>query len=242
MSSGQTNSNQSKWLPLIPDSMTMLNLFCGFLSILAAWKGDFIQAAWFVIFSLIFDSLDGNIARIFNTSGALGRELDSLADMVSFIVAPAFFMAVFIFNEHYLQLIVLVYLCAGAFRLARFNIGPSVKDRFQGLPTPAAAVFLIMSAAASVKGGWAQASFFKGLSVAIVVSTSFLMASKINYPKLSAIKFSKWKWIFFLSLALFIIFSVIVNLETGLAAIFCFFAFFSPVYYLTLKSNLQTTS
>ncbi len=98
METSDSNSKNNRWLSLIPDMMTMFNLFCGFFSILAAWKGDFIQAAWFVILSLIFDSLDGNIARIFRTSGSLGRELDSLADMVSFIVAPAFFMAIFLFN------------------------------------------------------------------------------------------------------------------------------------------------
>ncbi len=231
---------RSQWLALIPDMLTMFNLFCGFFSILASWRGDFIQAAWFIVFSLVFDSLDGNVARIFNTSGSLGRELDSLSDMVSFIVAPAFFMAVFIFNEPYLQMIVLVYLSAGAFRLARFNIGPGTRDRFQGLPTPAAAVFLIMLGAASLKGAWADADAFKYFAILILVGISFLMVSKFPYPKLSAIHFRRWRWQFILAVLLCLSFSVLVNFEMGMASIFGFFIFLSPLYYLSAHSVPQT--
>ncbi len=116
----------------LPNLITLFNLFSGFLSLLMAARGKIVVAGGMIILSLVWDSLDGNIARMFKNPSDLGRELDSLADIVSFVVAPAFLMAHFLL-EHispWMLLLLFLYLSAGTYRLARFNLRPPLKDYF----------------------------------------------------------------------------------------------------------------
>ena len=135
----------------LPDMVTLFNLFSGFFSLFCSAHGQFVQAAWFIVLALVWDSLDGNIARIFNNPTSLGRELDSLSDMVSFVVAPGFMVASLLYDQYHFWVmpIVEIYLACGIYRLARFNLCPPVKDFFQGLPTPAAAMVTIVAASRS---------------------------------------------------------------------------------------------
>ena len=130
---------------IFPNAFTSLNLLSGFFSVMFAAQNDFLPSAIFIFIAVFFDATDGMIARLFKTSSKLGVELDSLADIVSFGVAPAFLLY-YAFLEKYEILGVIVaaiYLIFGAFRLARFNTlleNIEEKPDFNGLPIPMAAM------------------------------------------------------------------------------------------------------
>jgi len=128
----------------IPSLFTILNAFCGFLSIIHAAKGNFDQAIAFIVYAALFDAVDGLAARLTNSASRFGVELDSLADVVSFGAAPSFILYNIYFKEHGDIGIVLssLILLFAAIRLARFNVQLSGfnKDHFSGVPVPMAAM------------------------------------------------------------------------------------------------------
>jgi CDP-diacylglycerol--serine O-phosphatidyltransferase len=139
----------------IPTLLTSLNLLCGLFAILFAFREDFYSAAMVVLLAGVLDFLDGFVARALNAASAFGRELDSLADVVTFGVAPAFITFCYDNSLHdpiYVQDIPQPYYAAfvaflipvfSALRLARFNIDRKQKAGFLGVPTPASALFFI---------------------------------------------------------------------------------------------------
>src|SRR5215213_8022689 len=127
------NENNAK-IYLLPNLMTAGNLFCGFAAVLRVYDGareiDFLEAAadfhdaiWFILAACIFDLLDGRLARLGGHESAFGREFDSLADIVSFGMAPALLVYQIVLQEfpRVCWIIAFVYLACGALRLARFN-------------------------------------------------------------------------------------------------------------------------
>jgi CDP-diacylglycerol--serine O-phosphatidyltransferase len=132
---------------LLPSIITLIATFCGFFAIVASISGDFFNAGIATLLAMIFDSLDGRIARLTGTTSEFGVELDSLSDMVSFGVAPS--MIIFNWNLHsYGKLgwvLAFSYCACTALRLARFNIKVEVADKkfFQGLPCPSAAALVV---------------------------------------------------------------------------------------------------
>ena len=138
---------------LLPNLFTTAGLFSGFYAIVAAMAGKFEPAAIGVFVAMVFDSLDGRVARWTHTESAFGKEYDSLADMVSFGLAPALVM--YEWSLHSLVdygnvlgklgwMGAFTYAACAAMRLARFNVNAGVIDKryFQGLPSPAAAGIL----------------------------------------------------------------------------------------------------
>ncbi|WP_423792664.1 CDP-diacylglycerol--serine O-phosphatidyltransferase [Methanocaldococcus indicus] len=151
-----------KKLITISDYITMLNTICGFLSIIYMIPN-------LIYLAIIFDALDGYIARKTNTVSELGKELDSLSDIVSFGVAPAYLL----YNDNNILLIgCIIFLLCGMLRLARFNIIKT--EGFIGLPIPAAALILI-STQYFIKNTY----FLLFLSIFL----GLLMISDIRYPK-----------------------------------------------------------
>ena len=145
----------------IPNLFTLGNLFCGTLATIFAVQGQFEMTAIFVVLGIVFDFFDGFLARILNVSGELGKQLDSLADMVTSGVAPGLVMF-YLLADHSLfqfsnleivnwfgiksqpiQLIGLLLTLAACYRLARFNIDTRQSESFIGLPTPAMSLFVI---------------------------------------------------------------------------------------------------
>jgi len=127
---------------LLPSLFTLANLFCGWACVVHAMRGEFATAAPFIGIAIVLDMLDGRIARMTGTTSDFGVQLDSLADLISFGMAPA----VLVFQWGLLPLgrlgwaIGFLYLTAAALRLARFNIQAATDKRyFVGLPSPAAA-------------------------------------------------------------------------------------------------------
>lgn len=131
---------------LLPNLFTTAALFCGFYAIVQAMNMHFSDAAVAIFFAMVLDSLDGRVARMTNTQSAFGAEYDSLADMVSFGVAPA--LVVYEWSLRSMGKLgwvaAFVYVACAALRLARFNtsIGVVAKGWFQGLPSPAAAALV----------------------------------------------------------------------------------------------------
>lgn len=131
----------------VPSFFTLMNLFCGFLAIVQVHEGQFLTAGWLIILAGFFDALDGMMARLTNGQSLFGVELDSLSDIVSFGVAPAFLMYVYALSGHGTAGLIVASLPAlcGAVRLARFNVAFNGEKReyFTGLPIPmGAAVFV----------------------------------------------------------------------------------------------------
>jgi CDP-diacylglycerol--serine O-phosphatidyltransferase len=124
----------------IPSLFTVLNLFCGFMSLISAEAENFNQACLFIIYAGLFDAFDGVVARFTGTSSRFGVELDSLADVVSFGAAPSFLLykAYFFQNDGFGIALASLIMIFGALRLARFNsqlVGFD-KNYFNGIPVP----------------------------------------------------------------------------------------------------------
>ncbi|HTY10988.1 MAG TPA: CDP-diacylglycerol--serine O-phosphatidyltransferase [Bacteroidota bacterium] len=183
---------------VVPSLFTVLNMFCGFLSIVNSSEGQFDVAAWFIILGGVFDSLDGVMARITKSSSEFGVEFDSLSDVVTFGAAPAFL----VYKLHLYQLegigliISSLLVIFGGIRLARFNVQlvGFDKDYFTGLPIPASAITIV----AFVLSFRDEVFGLRGLAADIlapmVVVVSLLMVSKIKYdpiPKFSKKDFKK---------------------------------------------------
>ncbi len=165
-------------MSFIPNFFTGSNLALGVMSITLSATGEYVWAAWCVIFSLLADACDGRTARALGVDGPLGRELDSLADVVSFGVAPAFMLYAREVHEvgwiGYIPL--LVFSVLGGYRLARFNIMTTeVKGFFLGLPIPTAGCMC----AAYVLSGVTMPLLVVMIAM---VAIGFLMVSEVHYP------------------------------------------------------------
>lgn len=131
---------------LLPNLMTTAALFAGFYAVIAGMQGQFEAGAIAIFVAMIFDGLDGRVARMTNSTSAFGAEYDSLSDMVSFGLAPALLVYQWALQdfEKLGWVIAFIYTAAAALRLARFNTQVGIADKryFQGLPSPAAAALL----------------------------------------------------------------------------------------------------
>ncbi|UII21967.1 CDP-diacylglycerol--serine O-phosphatidyltransferase [Fulvivirga ligni] len=165
----------------IPNTLTASNLACGCVGIIKATNGEIVFATYLIWVALVFDFLDGFVARLLKVSSPIGKELDSLADMVTFGVLPATIMYYLIdaqdphFALPYLAFIIAIF---SALRLAKFNIDDRQTSVFIGLPTPANALF-ISSLAFFVSSDYRD---FITLPVLLVITVlfSFLLVAPIE--------------------------------------------------------------
>ena len=188
---------------LLPNLMTAGNLFCGFAAVLKIIDGSLLaargqpvgslyhEAIAFILGACVFDLLDGRLARLGGHESAFGREFDSLADIVSFGVAPALLVYQIVLRDFHRTgwLIAFFFLLCGGLRLARFNctsqiVGEKADKDFQGFPIPAAAGLI---ASLTLLMLWIQADDKEigpwkfGLPV-LLLFLSFMMFSKVKYP------------------------------------------------------------
>jgi CDP-diacylglycerol---serine O-phosphatidyltransferase len=169
---------------LLPNLITTGSMFAGFYAIVAAIDGRFNAAAWAIFIAMVLDGLDGRIARITHSTSGFGVQYDSLADLVSFGVAPgvlAYLWALKDFKQLGWAAAFLFVVC-GALRLARFNVQQGSMDPryFNGLPIPAAAMTVASSVAFYYEiGEWAPDKW-KYILVMIYL-LSFLMVSNVKY-------------------------------------------------------------
>lgn len=129
---------------LIPNTLTCCNLLCGCGAIIAAMNGDTTMAFWLIVTAAVFDFFDGFAARMLKAYSPIGGDLDSLADVVSFGVAPAFIW--FGMGNGYWAYGAFLLAAFAALRLAKFNVDTRQTEEFRGLPTPAMALFIASTA------------------------------------------------------------------------------------------------
>lgn len=181
---------------LIPFVFTFANALFGFFSIIKTLEGDFISAAWFIVAAVIMDGLDGAAARYFNTVGELGGELDSLCDAISFCLAPTVLLYSWYLHDFGHAWLFLsgagFYLCAGLFRLARFNVIDKDQSAFYfGLPTTIAAFFLVQFIfyAEWFAQGPYKAVVSPKVMVGIIAFVGLLMISSLRFPVFKKARF-----------------------------------------------------
>lgn len=199
-----------KGIYILPNLFTSASLFCGFYSIIASYKEHFVPAAIAILLSVIFDGLDGRIARFTNTTSKFGAEYDSLADVVAFGIAPALLAynwSLSIYGKLGWIVAFLFVLC-GALRLARYNIQIGIIEStvFNGLPIPAAAsVVATMVIFFDYIG--AEGNFYNEFIMVFVVFLSLLMVSSVKFYSFKDMKLLTRKpfTIFFWSTVLLII-------------------------------------
>lgn len=168
---------------LLPSLMTLGNMFCGYACVIYAMRGEFAVAAPFIGVAMVLDTLDGRIARMTGTTSDFGVQFDSLADVISFGIAPA----ILTFSWGLTSLgnwgwaAGFVYVTAAAMRLARFNIqaGSTDKRYFVGMPSPAAATFPAATIFAYPSGF--QEPIGAMAVLALVLIPAFLMVSTIKF-------------------------------------------------------------
>lgn len=170
---------------ILPNIFTSLNFFCGFYSIVSSINGNFIAAATAIIIACLFDGMDGKIARATNTTSKFGLEYDSLADLVSFGLAPGLMVYLWALRPFgkIAWLAAFLFAICGALRLARFNTQAATagSDYFTGLPIPSAAGMVSVTVLFYNRFG-ITANILPELIIVMLYVLAFLMVSTFKYP------------------------------------------------------------
>ncbi len=219
--------------------ITLANLICGSLALRAIITShDFVAAFWLILLAMVFDFFDGFAARLLGQCSPIGVQLDSLADMVSFGVAPAMVLSALVAESgvawgEWGIYVPYVMIAVAALRLAKFNIDTQQRSEFIGLPTPAAALVCISLGLIHSCG----VTIGSELVVAVSLVVGYLMISPI---RMFALKFSNFSWAdnrvryMFLIVALLLI---IVKPLYALPAIVAIYIVISITLHLTTKQN-----
>ena len=169
---------------LIPNICTSSNLVFGMCSILSTYSGNLVWGSIFILLALVADGLDGRTARFFGVASEMGKEMDSLCDLGSFGIAPAFLAWAFVLHNHgFLGVVVAIFFAiCGMWRLARFNVNASVvHGYFMGLAIPAGGNIVAMTTLLFVELGVDPMAF--GIAYPIVMAfVGWLMVSHVHYP------------------------------------------------------------
>jgi len=174
---------------LVPNAVTVGGLFCGFLSIIYSSSERWEKAGFAVLLAILLDGLDGRVARRLNATSHFGLEFDSLSDLVSFGIAPAFLMYEWCFRhlaDEFGVFICFVYVLCAASRLARFNVSSENLVGFEGLPSPAAAG-LVVAVVYGISGNQPDYAAVT-MGAALLLLTAYLMVCRIPYPSIKKIK------------------------------------------------------
>ena len=180
---------------ILPNAITLIGVCIGLSSIKFALDEKFALAVIAILFASLMDALDGRIARLINGTSKMGKELDSLADVISFGVAPAFIM--YFWNLQYLDklgwFVCLIYVVCVALRLARFNVTsneePTWKDNFfEGVPAPAGGIIVLMPLILSFSG---FEEFFFKINYDLTVPVFFIMVSILLISTIPTYSFKK---------------------------------------------------
>lgn len=235
-----------KGIYILPNSITLCGLFAGFYSIIALFREDYVASAWAIIVAIVLDGLDGWVARLTHSTTKFGIELDSLADVISFGVAPSLLLykwSLMPFKRVGWAAVFLFVSC-GALRLARFNVqmGSTEKKSFTGLPIPGGAA--IVASSVIFFGEYEishQGSLFMLITTYVI---ALLMVSTLRFHGLKEIDFSKRKPFWFL-VAVALIFAIFwMHPETALfvfAMIYLAVGIVENVYLLIRRKPAKKT-
>ncbi len=208
-----------KKIYLVPNLVTTANMFSGFYSIISSSHHEFSTAAWAIVAAGVFDMLDGRIARLAKATSQFGVEYDSLSDLLSFGVAPAFLLYQWSL-EPYDRLgwiVAFLYLVCGALRLARFNVTTAVQPKgfFQGLPIPMAAGVVATFVLFSDKIQWQDAAK-SPVVVPMTVGLAGLMVSTLPFPSFKELNWRSRATFGYMMLGLLLMVLVVINPEMTL--------------------------
>jgi len=226
----------------IPNAITCCNLISGCIAIVFALYGEVGMALLWIIIGAVFDFFDGMSARLLNVSSPIGKELDSLADDVTFGVAPSCIVFNFLSSIHqhvvFLPFIAFLIAAFSALRLAKFNLDERQATSFIGLPTPANALFwgaLIVSMGDKLE----SSSYLIAAVVVMIFVSCYLLIAEIP---LFALKFKHWGWkgnevkyIFILTAAVMIVAPMLMGL--GVIGISAAIAWYTVLSAVTSKRN-----
>ena len=218
---------------ILPNMLTLIGVCIGLSSIKFALDGKFELSIGAIIFAALIDGLDGRIARLIKGTSKVGKELDSLTDVISFGVAPSFVMYFWLLNDlgKFGWLLCLIYVVCVALRLARFNVSsndePSWKDNFfEGVPSPAGGILVLMPLIFSLSEFDFFIISYNILVPVFFISVSFLLISKFPTYSLKKIIIPR-------SMTVFLLFGIV--LFFGLLLIYPFkVIFLSGFIYLSL--------
>lgn len=211
----------------IPNLITSLNLAIGCIGIFYVLTESRTEAIYFVILAGLFDFMDGFVARLLKVKSEIGKQLDSLADLISFGLLPAFFLLVWMQESTPYYWIAIVVAVFSALRLAKFNVDDSQTDSFVGLPTPANAIMITSLVFLPFELYWYTL-------ISICILSAVLLVSPV---RLLSLKFSSFSWkeneprwiLIFGSLALILVFQ------------WTFLPFLIPFYLVvSILSNVLT--
>lgn len=227
---------------LIPSCITVVGIFCGFLSILQSMKGNYEYSVKAIVLAMLLDAIDGRVARKLNAATAFGREFDSLSDVIAFGVGPAVLFYFWAFNPFADEVGIIasfLYVVCTAARLARFNVDTTGEDQpknyFTGLPSPggaAAAVAVVYAFPEPVSSPAVVALLWL-----YMIGIGALMVSTVPFISHKSIKFKREKrLVYVLALALFVglawKYSRLVLLLGGVG-----YALSGPILYLLKRSR-----
>ncbi len=178
---------------IIPSLFTVGNIFAGFYSIISAYHGEYNRAALAIGIAVVLDGLDGRIARMTGATSDFGLQLDSLADIISFGVAPAVLIYAWGFEDlgNFARFSAFLFLICGAMRLARFNIQTVEMKHFAGMPIPAGAGMI--AAIVHFFGDPPESMIAKSLLVGMTYLLALLMISSIRFFSFKRLHLSKGK-------------------------------------------------
>lgn len=240
-----TKESRPRGIYLLPNLFTIGSFFAGFFAIIAAFTGNYDNAAIAIFIAMIMDSLDGRVARLTNTITAFGAEFDSFADMVSFAIAPAFLA--YAWNLSVLGkfgwFAAFIYVVAVALRLARFNtqLGSLDKRYFQGLPCPAAAA--VITSFIWICLDFDITSKLAAVVLAIItVVISILMVSNIRFRSFKDAELKNHVPFIFILVALLIIVLITFDPPKVLFVVFSGYAISGPtatIWELRKKKQLR---
>jgi len=222
----RSKRREKRGVYLLPNLLTAASLLCGFYALVASWKGEFVHAAVAILLAGLFDGIDGKVARLTHSASRFGTEFDSLADLVSFGVAPAMLAYSWILHPYgrWGWLAAFLYVICGALRLARFNVRATAAEmrHFSGLPTPAAAYGIATTVLLSQRLGIPIEE--KGLFLSILLYLlAFLMVSNFPYPSFKDLELLRRRP--FSTLVTGILIMVVVIAEPQITLFLCSWAY-----------------
>ncbi len=237
-----TATARRKGIYLLPNLLTTGGLFSGFYAVVASMNGLFETAAVAIFIAMIFDALDGRVARITNTQSEFGAEYDSMADIVSFGIAPALVVYNWALSGSgkFGWLAAFIFVACGALRLARFNtqVGTADKRFFQGLAIPAAAA-IVASLVWFANGNGVNGQEYGYIVGSFVTIIGLLMVSNFRY---NSFKDVNWRSkVSFVSVLITMLVIVVVAAEPAavLFAVFTIYAISGPVNTIRSVNKLK---
>lgn len=229
-----------KGIYLLPNLMTTTALFAGFYAVIAGMNGEYEAGAIAIFVAMVFDGLDGRVARMTNSCSAFGAEYDSLADMVSFGLAPALLMYQWALQDFGKLgwLVAFIFTVGAALRLARFNtqVGSEDKRYFQGLPSPAAAA-LLAGFVWMVESNQLETGLEPTVALLLTVIAGLMMVSNLRFSSFKELNF-KGKVPFF-TLLIFVLIIVVVTLKPAMILFLIFLGYTISGPVLTLMQLQQ---